>query len=328
MRRLLDIAPDLTTAMSRRAGPPKTAFVLSGGSSLGAIQVGMIQALMEAGIRPDFLLGTSVGAINATWLATQPDVDGALKLAEIWRGLRRQDVFPLNPWAGARGLFGRTNHVISNSGLRTILEKNLRIERLEETAVPVYVITTDLKTGRAVVLSSGPAIPALLASAAIPGVFPPVTIGRRELVDGGVANHTPIASAIELGATRVVVLPIGYPWVRNQPTNALGMALHALARFVEQRLESEARAYHDAAEILMLPAVDSLSVSPADFSRTQDLMKLAYRSSRRYLTAAASRPPALLPNEVERPRQVRVASLARKGALTVIGMPQAAAPAA
>lgn len=135
MRRLLDIEPDSTTAMSRRASPRKTAFVLSGGSSLGAIQVGMIQALMEAGIKPDFLLGTSVGAINATWLATQPDVEGALKLAEIWSGLRRQDVFPLNPWAGARGLLGRTNHVISNSGLRTILEKNLRIERLEETAV-------------------------------------------------------------------------------------------------------------------------------------------------------------------------------------------------
>jgi NTE family protein len=328
MRRLLDITPDSTTAMSRGAGPSKTAFVLSGGSSLGAIQVGMIQALMEAGIKPDFLLGTSVGAINATWLATQPDLEGAHRLAEIWSGLRRQDVFPLNPWAGARGLLGRSNHVISNSGLRTILEKNLRIQRLEETAVPVHVITTDLKSGRAVVLSSGPAIPALLASTAIPGVFPPVTIGRRDLVDGGVANHTPIAAAIELGATRVVVLPIGYPWVRNQPTNALGMALHALARFVEQRLEAEARAYRQAAEILMLPTVDSLSVSPADFSRTQDLIKLAYRSSRRYLTTAASRTPAFLPTEVGRSRQVRVASLARKPALTVVGMSHAAAPAA
>jgi hypothetical protein len=71
-----------------------------------------------------------------------------------------------------------------------------------------------------------------------------------------VANHSPIAAAIELGATRVVVLPIGYPWVRNQRTNALGMALHALARFVEQRLEGEARTYCHAAEILMLPTVD------------------------------------------------------------------------
>jgi NTE family protein len=286
--------------MSRQSAQaqPKTAFVLSGGSSLGAVQVGMLHALMEAGIRPDLMIGTSVGAVNAAWLAGQPDLEGALKLAAIWSGLRRQDIFPLNPWAGALGLFGRTNHVIPNSGLRSVLEKHLPYKRLEEALVPVHVITTDLKNGRAVVLSSGPAIPALLASTAIPGVFPPVTIGRRDLVDGGVANHTPIAAAVELGASRVVVLPIGYPWVRNQPSNALGMALHALARFVEQRLEAEVHAHRNAAEILVLPTVEAVAVSPADFSRTPDLIKLAYRSSRRYL-AAAARPAARKPAAVK-----------------------------
>jgi NTE family protein len=296
MKRLLEIAPDSNIAMSRPAARHlKTAFVLSGGSSLGAIQVGMLQALMEAGIEPDFMIGTSVGAVNAAWLAGQPDLEGTLKLAAIWSGLRRQDIFPINPWAGALAIFGRRNHVISNAGLRSVLERNLPYKRLEEAKVPVHVITTDLKSGKAVVLSSGPAVPALLASTAIPGVFPPVTIGRRDLVDGGVANHTPIAAAIELGAQRVVVLPIGYPWVRNQPSNALGMALHALARFVEQRLEAEAYAYRNAADIVVLPTVDALAVSPADFSRTQDLIKLAYRSSRRHLAAASARPPALKP---------------------------------
>ena len=298
--------------MSRAASQQvRTAFVLSGGSSLGAIQVGMLHALLEAGIQPDFMIGTSVGAVNAAWLAGQPDLEGALKLAAIWSGLRRQDIFPINPWAGAMGIFGRNNHVISNAGLRSVLEKNLPYKRLEEARIPVHVITTDLRTGRAVVLSSGPAVPALLASTAIPGVFPPVSIGRRLLVDGGVANHTPIAAAIELGAQRVVVLPIGYPWVRNQPSNALGMALHALARFVEQRLEAEAHAYRHAAEIIVLPTVDALAVSPADFSRTQDLIKLAYRSSRRHLAAAASRPPALKP-----------------AALRLVGPPQVAAASA
>jgi NTE family protein len=175
----------------------------------------------------------------------------------------------------------------------------------------VYVVATDLKSGRPVVLSSGPAIPALLASTAIPGVFPPVMIGRRELVDGGVANHAPIAAAIELGATRVVVLPIGHPWVGNQPTNALGMALYALARFVEQRLEAEIRVCCRSAEIIVLPTVDSVAVSPADFSRTQDLIRLAYRSSRRHLAARASRPPAMKP-----------------AALKLVGSPGVAASAA
>ena len=298
--------------MSRRAdqGHGKTAFVLSGGSSLGAIQVGMLRALMEAGIRPDLMIGTSVGAVNAAWLAGRPDLQGAMKLAEIWSGLRRQDVFPFNPWSGALGLFGRTNHVVSNAGLRSILEKNLPFVRLEEAGVPVHVIATDLKNGRAVVISSGPAVPALLASTAIPGVFPPVTIGRRELVDGGVANHTPIAAAIELGATRVVVLPIAYPWVSNQPCNALSMALHGLSRFVEQRLEAEVRAHRDSAEILMLPTVDAVAVSPADFSRTLELIELGYRSSRRFLSATA-RPPAVKP-----------------AAVKLVGLPGMAAPAA
>jgi NTE family protein len=313
MRRRRESAPDSPEAMSLRAVPAqaKTAFVLSGGSSLGAIQVGMLQALMEAGVKPDFLIGTSVGAVNAAWLAGQPDLDGALKLAEIWTGLRRQDIFPLNPWAGAQGLLGRANHVISNAGIRNVLEKNLPYQRLEEAKVPVHVITTDLKTGRAITISSGPAVPALLASTAIPGVFPPVTIGRRDLVDGGVANHTPIAAALELGATRIIVLPIGYPWVRNQPTNALGMALHALARFVEQRLEAEVHAYGNLAEIVLFPTVDSVAVSPADFTRTHDLIKLAYRSSRRFLASTASRPPA-----------------AKPAAMKLVGMRRAAAPAA
>jgi NTE family protein len=313
MRKLLEVVPEPALPMNGREarGAGKTAFVLSGGSSLGAIQVGMIQALMEAGVHPDFLIGTSVGAINAAWLAAQPDVAGAQKLADIWGGLRRQDIFPLNPWAGALGLFGRTNHVIPNSGIRSVLEKNLPFERLEDAGLPVYVVTTDLKTGRAVVLSSGPAVPALLASTAIPGVFPPVRIGRRDLVDGGVANHTPIASAIELGATRVIVLPIGYAWVRNQPSNALGMALHALARFVEQRLEAEAHAYSGRAEIHMLPTVDEIAVSPADFSRTQDLIKLAYRSSRRYLAAVATPPRTIRPAAA---LEVRMASAAAPAA--------------
>jgi NTE family protein len=314
MRRRLEVAPAPTDAMSGRTArsASKTAFVLSGGGSLGAIQVGMLQALMEAGVRPDLMIGTSVGAVNAAWLAAQPDVPGAQKLADIWCGLRRHDISPLKPWAGALGLFGRTNHVIPNAGLRSVLEKNLPYDRLEEAGVPVHVITTDLKSGRAVVISSGPAIPALLASTAIPGVFPPVTIGHRDLVDGGVAHHTPIAAAVELGATRVIVLPIGYPWARSQPNNALGMALQALARFVEQRLEAEARVYRDSANILMLPAVDEISVSPADFSRTPDLIKLAYRSSRRYLAAAATPP-----------RTVRPAAV-----LKLPGMSSVAAPAA
>jgi NTE family protein len=286
----------------RHAGPggsARTAFVLSGGGSLGAIQVGMLQALTEAGIRPDLLIGTSVGAVNAAFMGGRADHEGALQLGEIWRSLRRQHVFPLSPWSSARGLLGRSNHLISSASLGEVLRKHLPYERLEEAAVPVHVITTELRTGRAVVMSSGPAIPALLASTAIPGVFPPVTIGRREFIDGGVANHTPIAAAMELGASRIFVLPVGYPWLRQEPTNALGMALHALARFIEQKLDAEVAAYRNLADIQVLPTLDGVAVSPADFSHTDELMRRGYKSCRRYLAstlqapAAATRQPAL-----------------------------------
>jgi NTE family protein len=256
----------------------RVAFVLSGGGSLGATQVGMLQALFDAGIKPDMLVGTSVGAVNAAWIGACPNSEGVKKLAQIWTGLRRDDVFPLG-WTAALGLLGRGKHLISNSALRGILERNLPYERLEQAQLPVHVVTTELKSGRAVVLSSGPSVPALLASCAIPGVFPPVTIGRQELVDGGVANHTPIAAAVELGARVIYVLPIGYPWLHDEPANALGMALQALARLVEQRLESEIASYRDAADIRVVPAIQPLAVSPADFTRTRELIERGYMSA-------------------------------------------------
>jgi NTE family protein len=277
----------------RHSGPEgrvRTAFVLSGGGSLGALQVGMLQALTETGIRPDMLIGTSVGAVNAAFMGGRPDHEGALQLGEIWRGLRRQHIFPLSPWSSARGLLGKSNHLISNASLGDVLRKHLPYERLEDAGVPVHVITTELKTGRAVVVSSGPAIPALLASTAIPGIFPPVTIGRRQLIDGGVANHTPIAAAMELGASRIFVLPVGYPWLRQEPTNALGMALHALARFIEQKLDAEAEAYRNLADIQVLPTLDAPAVSPADFSHTDELMRRGYKSCRRYLASTPQAP--------------------------------------
>ncbi len=266
----------------------RCAFVLSGGGSLGAVQVGMLRALFERDCCPDMLIGTSVGSVNAAWVAAQPDHDAMDGLTEIWLGLRRQHIFPLSPVTSARGLLGRSNHFIANDSLRSLLEHHIPYERLEDAAIPVHVVATELKSGRATILNSGPAVPALLASCAIPGVFPPVTINRREYVDGGVANHTPITIAIELGATKIFVLPVGYPWLNKEPTNALGMALHALARIVEQKLDAEVEANRAAADIHVLPALDIADVSPADFSHTKELIDWGYKAARRYLGGAAN----------------------------------------
>lgn len=263
-------------------GRRRVAFVLSGGGSLGATQVGMLRALFEAGIEPDMVVGTSVGSVNAAWVGAWPALDGIERLAEIWLGLKRDDVFPLG-WTAAMGLLGRGKHLISSESLRRVLDRHLPLERLEQGRLPVHVVTTELRSGRAVVISSGPTVPALLASCAIPGVFPPVRLGRRELIDGGVANHAPISVAYEKGARVIYVLPVGYPWLHQAPSNVLGMALQALARLVEQRLESEVAAYRDLADIRVVEAVDPLAVSPADFSHTRELMDRGHASALRLL---------------------------------------------
>lgn len=267
----------------------QVAFVLSGGASLGAVQVGMLRALYERGIHPDLLIGTSVGAVNAAWIAGQPGLDGVDRLAKIWLSLRRQDVFPLNPLVSAAGLLGRSNHFIPNDSLRGMLDAHMPFTRLEEAAIPLHVVTTELKSGRATIMTSGPAVPALLASCAIPGVFPPVTIDRREYIDGGVANHTPLTVAIELGATEVYVLPVGYPWLNREPTNALEMALNALARIIEQKLNAEVEQNRRAATIHVLPAMDLADVSPADFSHTRELIDWGFKATCRYLGGSNGR---------------------------------------
>jgi NTE family protein len=262
----------------------------------------MLQAMFEHDLRPDLLIGTSVGAVNAAWIAGRPDCDGAVELGEIWRGLRRQHIFPLSPLTGARGLLGRSNHFISSDSLRSVLEKHIPFERLEDATVPLHVVATELKSGRAAILSSGSAVTALLASTAIPGVFPPVTIARREYVDGGVASHTPITVAMELGARRIYVLPVGYPWLNQEPKNALGMALHALARIVEQKLDADVVAHRHRAEIHVLPALDLADVSPADFSRTDELIAWGYSQANRYVSGAAGgRVSGALPDKVKKP---------------------------
>lgn len=290
-------ASSLAARGARETG--KCAFVLSGGGSLGAVQVGMLRALIQNGICPDFLIGTSVGAVNAAWIAANPDHEGVLQLADIWMGLRRHDVFPLSPITGARGLLGQTNHFISSDNLRSLLERHIPFKRLEDAAVPLHLVATELKSGRAAILTSGPAVPALLASCAIPGVFPPVTIGRRDYVDGGVANHTPVTVAIELGARTIYVLPVGYPWLNREPTNALGMALHALARIVEQKLDAEVAANRGLADIHVMPALDLADVSPADFGHTKELLDWGYKAARRYL-GAATNGRAVLPERARR----------------------------
>ena len=168
------------------AAPVLVAFVLEGGGSYGAAQVGMLHALLEAGIVPDLVVGTSVGALNGALLAAWPDPWRSLDdLAEMWRGVRRRDVLPVRPARALRALAGRASALVPNDGLGRLIDRWLPVSRLEQLAVPFAAVATDIVSGEPVVLRTGDARSALLASSALPGVYPPVRVGGRELVDGG-----------------------------------------------------------------------------------------------------------------------------------------------
>lgn len=263
-----------------------TAFVLSGGAALGATQVGMLLALSEAGIRPDFIVGTSVGAVNGAWIAGRPDPDGVTDLAQLWQGLTRDDVFPARPLLGLLGFVGRRRNLVPDTGLRRLLADNLRFERLEEAPTPLHVIVTDVLTGDDVRLSTGDAVDAVLASAAIPAVFPPVHIDGRDYVDGGVVNNTPISHAVALGADAVWVLSTGYACSLSEPPRgALGMALHALTLTVNQRLALDVERYEPTVDLRVVPPLCPIRTSPSDFSHAAELIDRAHATTAEWLTS-------------------------------------------
>jgi NTE family protein len=269
---------------------PKTAFVLSGGASLGAVQAGMLRALYEREVEPDLIVGTSVGALNGAFIASRPATPAtAQKLADVWRSVSRWNVFPLNPLTGFFGFFGARDHLVSDHGLRGLVAENLEVELLEESPIPLHVVATDLLSGRELRLSSGDALEAVIASAAIPGVFPPVERDGRLLIDGGVANNTPIVDAIELGAERIYVLPTGNACdLPEVPRGAVAMLLHAMTLLVMRRLLVEVEALRDRAELIVLPPPCPLTIPPIDFSHAEELIRRGYEDSRDYLDAVES----------------------------------------
>ncbi|HEU5083680.1 MAG TPA: patatin-like phospholipase family protein [Acidimicrobiales bacterium] len=254
-----------------------TAFVLSGGGSLGAVQVGVLQALHARGVQPDLLVGASAGALNAAFIADRGLTRDALaELADVWIGLRRSDVFPFAPRHHLLALAGVRSSLCMPTGLRHLIATHLRIDRLEDATIPVHVVATDVLSGTEVLLSHGDARAAVAASAAIPAVLPPVEIDGRVLFDGGVADNTPISQAVALGADRIVVIPAGVPCALSAPPrSALATAVHALTLLIEQRLVHDVAAHHDQVEIVVAPPLCPLSVSSLDFRRARSLIDRA-----------------------------------------------------
>jgi NTE family protein len=266
--------------------PPgsRTAFVLAGGGSLGAVQVGMLKALAHHRISPDFVVGASVGALNGACYAAEPCEAGIARLERTWLRLRRRDIFPLTMRGMALCLLGRRDHLALPHRLGALIEAELPCRRLEDTRLPCHVVATDVLDGTEVVLSSGESAAALLASTALPAVFPPVAIDGRALMDGGIASNTPIAAAVSLGATRVFVLPTGSPCAMHAPPRgAFAMALHALNLLAMRQLLADIDRFAGRCDLVVVPPLCPLAIHAYDFSRTRTLIARAEAATRAWL---------------------------------------------
>jgi len=269
-----------------------TAFVLGGGGVLGAVEVGMLRALFEHGITPDLVLGTSVGALNGALVARQPDLAVIDRLSDLWTAVARdKDVYGDRPLRTVRRVVATGTHVYSASPLRRRLEEEFGDLRFEDLPVAFGVCAASIERAAEHWFTTGPIVPAIVASAAVPGLLPPARAtteyGEEHFLDGGLVNSIPVERAVELGARRVFVLPVG----------RIDRPLRAPARPWEvARVSFEvARRHRFMREMSQIPDGVEAHVLPAGGTSARDDSVLAYRdfgSVRRRIDAtydAASR---------------------------------------
>jgi len=251
----------------------RTAFVFAGGGARGSAQIGMLQALVARGITADAVYGASVGAINAAGYCGQPTAAGIDTLAERWRAITREDVFPQGRFPTPWRFFQQRESVHPNDGVRKVIESGLLFEHLEDSPIPLEVVATSLTDGRMQWFSDGPAAERIQASAALPALLPPVTIDGEAFIDGGVVNNVPIDRAIAQGAERIFVLlcgPLRYtPHRYRRPIEGV---LTAFFIAVHARFARELEHLPDGVEVIVL-TVDTEPVSRYDdFSATDALI--------------------------------------------------------
>jgi NTE family protein len=272
-----------------RKPTPGTAFVLGGGGNLGSVQVGMLQALLETGIEPDVVIGCSVGALNAAGLAADPTMAGVRRMRETWLSLDGEELFPAGRISGL-WLLGRKGQAVQpNTGLRHLIERTLPYERLEEATIPVHVNATSLQSGRGHWFTSGPAVDAILASAALPAVFPPVVVRGEAYIDGGVVDNVPISRALALGAKRVYVLHVGnFTRPRQLPKRPIDVLLQSFSIARNHRFLAETDDPPSDVELVVLPGVDPGRIRRNDFTKSRELMDRAYVAARDFLAGGVA----------------------------------------
>lgn len=261
----------------------KTAFVFSGGASLGAVEAGALKAVVEHGVQADMVFGTSVGSLNGAMYAYNPTLDGVKAIQDVWNTIKVWNVFSPSPITPVINFTTAGQYAISPKNLRKLIAKKLPFTNIEETKIPLYIVSTDIKCGEEVVFNKGLAIEALMSSVCLPGVFPPQHMHNRMLVDGGMLNNTPISAAVRLGAERIVIFPIGVPSSDQEPKNIFEILIRMFIYLLNRQLASDIQLYKDKVELIIVPPPDHIDVGPHDFSKSKILMEQSYQVAKKWL---------------------------------------------
>lgn len=281
------------------------AFVLGGGGNLGAMQVGALQALLENEVRPDFLLGCSVGALNATMVASDYSKKSLSQLAKLWKNVRTQDIFPGGKLSFAWRFLTQQNGLCNNQRLYDFIDRNGVCDSktfAHVTDIPLYITATNLKTGQLDVFghhSDERIIDALMATSAQPPLLPPWEVNGVQYVDGGTVTPLPLRTALDLGATEIYSLRIEHESSASRSRHSAkpirGMA-GVVKRSVNMMVKQQAQydlllARHQPNITLHEIELSAPTVERNDFSRGGFLIEQGYKIMSDYLSFGSFRQP-------------------------------------
>lgn len=285
------------TSHNDATAAPNVAFVLGGGGRWGAVEVGMLRALVDAGIRPDLILGTSIGAFNGAAFAADPTPAGIETLHRLWADVAASDLLDANVFDRVRNAARLRVAIQDPEPLRDMLEQMLLARTFEELAVDFQCVAASIERAAEHWFTEGDLIEALLASAAVPTLFPPVEIDGEHFYDGGLVNSVPVDRAVELGATEIYVLQVGrLEQPLRAPTKFYEPAILAFEIARRHRFGSIRDRIPAGVELHILPSANDVEFDDprqlkwSDLGETGTLIDGAYNASTMYLDERRKQP--------------------------------------
>ncbi|MBI3605533.1 MAG: patatin-like phospholipase family protein [Nitrospirae bacterium] len=263
----------------------KIALVLSGGGSKGAIEVGFYQALVERGIKIDFIVGSSIGAVNGAFIASGVSPEA---VAALWRNLNIHDLYGFN-WENLWKFF-RSNSLYDHRRFRRFLERHLPVRNFEELKIPLIVPCTNFQTGDPIYIRQGDLLDALMASVAMPGIFPPQMCHGYQLVDGAVAENMPLEMAVSEGATLILAMQYNCCKGSNGPVQGLLKILsRAFSIALDRKTLCDVRHYQSKAKLIILEPPFGLNIDLLDFRYSGQLIEKSYQFAKDILSKEMDR---------------------------------------